>query len=62
MAFLPGMARNPRADRRPHVVGPAIELADRIAELIERELHDVDRETLRCGLLTAAWRMKEAAS
>jgi hypothetical protein len=44
----------PRADVRPHMPAAVKALADRIGVLLERELHDADREVLRCAFLTLA--------
>jgi hypothetical protein len=48
-----------RPDSRPHMPARVNALADRIAAAVERELHDPDREVLRCAYLTLAFRLQE---
>jgi hypothetical protein len=46
------MRRAEPRDQRPHMPAPVNALADRIAALLEPELHDADREVVACALLT----------
>jgi hypothetical protein len=48
-----------RPDSRPHMPARVNALTDRIAAVVERELHDHDREVLRCAYLTLAYRLRE---
>jgi len=52
------MRRVEPRDQRPHMPAPVNVLADRIAALLEPELHDADREVVACALLTLAHRLK----
>jgi hypothetical protein len=58
---VPLTACRNRADLRPEMVGPANALADRLADRLAEELRTIDREEMRCALLTLAWRVGQAA-
>jgi hypothetical protein len=51
-----------RSGSRPAIVASVNAAADAIIAALPAELRNGDRETLRCALLTAAYRLQEESS